>query len=607
MTTADRLPSGGPRWLAAGIDLCQAIKLVCNRPRTAYFARYSSDSPLTEETQAAVQSAPKLLASWVYVPFGITAMLAACFGVSVLFDALGVSFPASVACLILLFSGLLLCELVLGHHKTKAVVAVIDVPAGWSLRWINVLFTPSFIMLPLSPPIGIVEVMKIIAVFIIGFIVMMALAAYLTRGLQLLLGSSKRALTERAEEMGNETDGIPLADTPPRADSAPGSRSVSAAPSSLSLDTLAPPPPPLSHNASHNFLPDASSSFRRPEAAAAEDKGGTKTPPPPPQPPATGSPLPPQIPVPMPRAQVWAAWICGHLSWVIYAAVFVLVGLPVYYAADYAMPLHLSLVLLVYFAAVSVPARWRQYLHPVLVASLFSVLGIWALAAARGDGLPDTLRSFRTGANYTYLWLHGANNRGGSGGGGGGGSDRRRLPGAGDVFGTVLDASIVSLALPMYQYRRELRRNFAAIVVPNVVMSVGCLFSYPRACIAVGISAERSLAFASRSLTLALATPATENLGGDLNTVAAVAIMSGIVGVLFGQRMLAWLRIPEDDYITRGVTLGANSSAIATALLLRTDPRAAALSSLSMSLFGTITVLFTSIPPVADAVRSLVT
>jgi putative effector of murein hydrolase len=61
-----------------------------------------------------------------------------------------------------------------------------------------------------------------------------------------------------------------------------------------------------------------------------------------------------------------------------------------------------------------------------------------------------------------------------------------------------------------------------------------------------------------------------------------------------------------DDYVTRGVTLGANSSAIATAMLLRTDPRAAALSSLSMGLFGTITVLFTSIPPIANAIRSLV-
>ncbi|KAF6828690.1 hypothetical protein CPLU01_08352 [Colletotrichum plurivorum] len=532
-----------PKWLTAVLDALQAIKL------------------------AAIQSAPKLLTSWLYVPIGIFTMLAVCFGVSVAFRAAGVSFPASVACLILLFFALLLSEAVLGGHKTKAIVAVIDVPAGWSLRWINILFTPSFIMLPLSPSVGILEVVKIIAVFLIGFVVMMALAAYLTRSLQLLLGTSKRALTERAEEIGNETDEIPLADTPPRTDSTPGSRTISAAPSSLSLDTIAPPPP------SRNFLP----------ASGSVPPSGTTTP---------TSALPPQIPLPLPRSHIWASLIRSNLDVAIYTTLF-LTGLPIYYTTSYAMPLHLPLIVLLYLAASSIPAPWRQYLHPVLVSSLLSVLLIWSLAAIRGDTLPSTLHSFRTGANYTYLWLHPGTSA--------------RLPGAGDIFSTVLDAGIISLALPMYQYRRELRQHAAAIVLPNVAMSVGCLFCYPKLCYAVGIGAGRSLAFASRSLTLALAIPATENLGGDVNAVAALAIMSGIVGVLVGQRMLAWFGIPEDDYVTRGVTLGANSSAIATALLLRTDPRAAALSSLSMSLFGTITVLFTSIPPVADVIKSLVT
>lgn len=61
-----------------------------------------------------------------------------------------------------------------------------------------------------------------------------------------------------------------------------------------------------------------------------------------------------------------------------------------------------------------------------------------------------------------------------------------------------------------------------------------------------------------------------------------------------------------DDYVSRGVTLGGNSSAIATALLLVTDPRAAALSSLSMSLFGTVTVALTSVPPLVNVIRSMV-
>ena len=74
-------------------------------------------------------------------------------------------------------------------------------------------------------------------------------------------------------------------------------------------------------------------------------------------------------------------------------------------------------------------------------------------------------------------------------------------------------------------------------------------------------------------------------------------------------RMVRWEGvelISVDDYVTRGVTLGANSSAIATALLLVSDPRAAALSSLSMSLFGIITLALTSVPPIVKAIDSLV-
>ena len=61
-----------------------------------------------------------------------------------------------------------------------------------------------------------------------------------------------------------------------------------------------------------------------------------------------------------------------------------------------------------------------------------------------------------------------------------------------------------------------------------------------------------------------------------------------------------------DDYITRGITLGANSSVMATALLLVSDPRAAAFSSLSMSLFGTVTVALTLVPPIVRIVAGLV-
>lgn len=428
----------------------------------------------------------------------------------------------------------------------------------------------------------------------------MVIAAYMTRGLQLVTRSSKRAQTERAEELGAEDVDIPLTQAPANRGSSSQTPIPSAATSTTDLGPPGLPSPPRSQDP---FIIRNQGMIR--------DVGS-----------ASGDAAPPaavaQTPLPPPRARLWAAYISTRLDSVIYGTVFFFVGIPVYYATGYAMPLHLTFTILAYLSAMSIPLRWRQYLHPVLVSSLATVLGIWVLGLIRGQGLDAVLTEYRVGLKYLQLW-EGAQRHG-------------QLPGAGDVLGSVLDASIVSLALPMYQYRRELREHFPAVIIPNILISIGSLFVYPYVCYRIGISAERSLAFAARSLTLALAIPAVENLGGDSQTVGAVAIMSGIVGALIGSRILTWLRIPEgmatsqqltrglvprirtatdtvrtlDDYVTRGVSLGANSSAVATAALLRTDPRAAALSSLSMSLFGTITVLFTAIPPIASVVKSFV-
>lgn len=370
---------------------------------------------------------------------------------------------------------------------------------------------------------------------VVGFVVMMALAAYLTRGIQLVMGTSKRAAAERAEELsddngGDETDNIPLGGLSRRASeeygrtpfsSEPNSRPLSTVPSSVSLNTLA--PPPASQAASHLFLLETNragdfTSAGHPVVAA-----------------TSFPPLPAQIPLPAPRAQIWAAILTRHSDRLLYLALFLFVGLPVYYATGYSMPAHLSLTVLCYFAALAVPPTWRQYIHPVLVTALLGVLSIWALAAIKGDHLFTALRSYRTGANYQALWSPSFLAP----------SSTSRRPGAGDIFATVLDAAIVSLALPMYRHRRELRSHFAAIVVPSLALSIGSLLIYPPVCYAIGIAAERSLAFAARSLTLALAIPATENLGGDTNLVAAVAILSGILGVLVGERMLKALKIPE--------------------------------------------------------------
>lgn len=57
-------------------------------------------------------------------------ILVACFGVHSLISLSNVSFPASVACMIILFFGLVGCEAVLGEKKTRGIVNIIDIPVS---------------------------------------------------------------------------------------------------------------------------------------------------------------------------------------------------------------------------------------------------------------------------------------------------------------------------------------------------------------------------------------------------------------------------------------------------------------------------------------------
>ncbi|KAK5146489.1 hypothetical protein LTR04_001038 [Oleoguttula sp. CCFEE 6159] len=553
----------------------------------------------------------RVLSAWVYTPLGILLILLACFGVNALIGLSSVSFPAGVACMIVLFVLLIACEAVFGDRKTRKLVALLDIPVlptvysfftykspahhstqcGFALRYINIFFCPSFVLLPLSPPISGVEVGKIIAVFVIGYGVMLAFTAYFVRGLQIVLGTHKRAMTERAEEMGDEDDDIPLAQV----------RHMSDASEAASME------PSSRRESRRESAPLLLEELRAPLRAQDPDRiTGTGGPPAA----ASNSELLPsptlhrQNPLPLTRPQRWATYINARADILTYSGIFLLAGLPTYYSAGYAMPAQLALNVLAYFFALSLPPRWRKYLHPVLVSSALTILGIWALALCRRDSLFDGLHAYSTKTRYLQLW--GAVTKPAPTSTTSATPPQRRPPGAGDLFSSVLDVSIVALALPMFQYRHELRRHFLPIIIPNVAISVASLFAYPALCAALGISPPRALSFASRSLTLALATPATANLGGDLNLVAVLCIMSGIMGVLVGPWALDLLKIPEDDYITRGVTLGSNSSAVATALLLASDPRAAAFSSLSMSLFGTVMVALTSVPPLVALVAALV-
>lgn len=292
-----------------------------------------------------------------------------------------------------------------------------------------------------------------------------------------------------------------------------------------------------------------------------------------------------------PKEEIIKNYIIRNLDWILYS-IFFLVSIPIYFTTNYAMPYQLSVSVLLFKACLLLPNKCKRILHPILLSFALILLVIFIMTSIKNTNFKNAIKLYKTGRNYSNLF----NNK-----------NYPNWPGAGDFLLSLMDISIVSLSLPMFNYRLDLKKYFIVIIVPILCCSFGCLFIYPVVCYHIGISPERSLGFSGRSVTLALGTPLVEALDGSVQLMAVTTIVTGILGVLCGDFVLfKILRVHKNDFVTRGVCLGINCSAVSTSYLLTVAPRAAAISSLSFSLYGTVMVILTAIRPIVHIVQRLV-
>ncbi|ODV94039.1 hypothetical protein PACTADRAFT_70410 [Pachysolen tannophilus NRRL Y-2460] len=517
-------------------------------------------------------SLPHIFHCYVETAIGVVLTLMLLYGVNEIIKLTTIDFPASVCLMLINFGFLLCCVKVLGKKKTNKIVSIIEIPASFSLRWINIFFTPSFVTLPLSDKITAKEAFIIAAVFVIGFMVMLAFMAYVCVFLQRLLGLHKtdymdnmhaRNLQQSESEKPEgsidsfsieENEILPLGSSAVQEVSASASASASwEDPIRKSVEML--------RNSSDNKTEISHRETLTQYVHSLPD-----------------------------RSKAVSLFITTYVDWIMYFILFI-TGIPIYFACDYALPLHLSIGVLMFFCAMLISPKWRRFFHPILVSVSLVLLIYYIFIVIKRDGFMDTLDDYKTGRTYLYLFNT---------------EEGTTWPGAGDVLTSLMDVAIVSLSLPMFQYRQDLKKHFFVLLPPILVCSFGTFFIYPPLCYHIGISSKNSLGFVGRSVTLALGTPLVTALDGSIPLMAVCTIVSGILGVLCGDQMLGkyFLRIRPDDYVTRGISLGVNCGAISTAHLLNTDPRAAAMSSLSFVLFGTIMVILAAITPLAKVIQS---
>ncbi|ODA76896.1 hypothetical protein RJ55_07412 [Drechmeria coniospora] len=282
-------------------------------------------------------------------------------------------------------------------------------------------------------------------------------------------------------------------------------------------------------------------------------------------------------------------------------------------------------------------------MNPVLATSLLLVAYTRAKAAVQGDGLEHVLDTLSGGTPLYALWTAKVTDEPVSG-------HRSAWFGAGDAALSVLECGMLTWGFKLYECRRQVFSGAGIVtIVLCTATATGNVFLSVLAAHSIGLAPAEVLAFAARSTTLALAKPAMSATGGNMAINALLVVGNGILGQLMYPIALDRLGVREspscemgdgssgsgtsvalgrpapsvrnkmegltvendgeddDDPVTTaaGVTIGINGAAMGVSYLYETSSHAAPYAALSMTVFGVLTVVLTTVEPFRNLVLRL--
>ncbi|ORX49912.1 hypothetical protein DM01DRAFT_1338046 [Hesseltinella vesiculosa] len=254
-----------------------------------------------------------------------------------------------------------------------------------------------------------------------------------------------------------------------------------------------------------------------------------------------------------------------------------------------------TLTVLVYVAGTKLPLKVRMILHPIIITTAVMLAALTYLYIVKADVIYPNAAKAAVSAFYTnrisfYSLIEGS---------------AVGWPGAGDILSSAMNVAIVSLALTVYQNSPSNWRDWLTLVLATFPMCFISLLLIPFLAHAVVIPNEICLALTTRTVTTAIGIAISEVIHSNVGIATCIQFMSAISGPLIGARLLKLFKVPKDDYLTIGVSMGFNSHALGTSYLYETNRSASSISSLSFMLFGTFAVVFVSIPAIASTVMSI--
>lgn len=157
----------------------------------------------------------------------------------------------------------------------------------------------------------------------------------------------------------------------------------------------------------------------------------------------------------------------------------------------------------------------------------------------------------------------------------------------------LLAPATVSFAVPIYEQRALIRKQWLLLVIGVPVGSATSMFSSWMLSSLLGLDGSLRLSLLPRSLSTPFAMSVSGDIGGVPALTAVFVVITGVLGAAMGEGLLNLL--PLRSALARGALLGMGAHGAGTAKAYQIDGEIGAIAGLVMVLVGLFNVLSAAI------------
>lgn len=157
----------------------------------------------------------------------------------------------------------------------------------------------------------------------------------------------------------------------------------------------------------------------------------------------------------------------------------------------------------------------------------------------------------------------------------------------GHLLTLMLQPATVALAVPVYKYRKTVKKYLMEIAVSVTGGAIVAIATSMIIASHLGINSELVASLAPRSITTPIAMSVSEIVGGNPSITAVFVICTAIVGTIFTTTLLKY--VPIKNPVTKGMLYGISAHGTGTAKAYELGQVEGVIASLAMIFMGIVT------------------